>query len=86
MYGSLLVLLLCLCKSVQRTLFSFACRRISEKRVQRYRLSGYPPNVFRIIFENRSIIDVNQGLEEKKGYIDGIDGIDIIDRIDIIER
>ena len=54
--------------------------------MQRYRLSGYPPNVFRIIFENRRIIDVNQGLEEKKGYIDGIDGIDIIDRIDIIER
>ena len=35
--------------------------------MQRYRLSGYPPNVFRIIFENRRIIDINQGLKEEKG-------------------
>ena len=50
-YGSLLVLLLCLCKSLQRTLFLFANRCISEKRVQRYRLLRYPPNVLAIIFQ-----------------------------------
>ena len=52
-YGSLLVLLLCLCKSLQRTLFLFANRCISEKRVQRYRLLRYPPNVLAIIFQKK---------------------------------
>ena len=60
-YGSLLVLLLCLCKSLQRTLFLFANRCISEKRVQRYRLLRYPPNVLAIIFQKWWIIDANQG-------------------------
>ena len=37
-----------------------ACRCISEKRVQRYRLFQYPPNIFGIIFQKCFKIDVCQ--------------------------
>ena len=37
-----------------------ACRCISEKRVQRYRLFRYPPNISRIIFQKCLIIDLYQ--------------------------
>ncbi len=64
-----------------KELFSFvAIRRISEKRVQRYRLFRYPPNISRIIFHFSAIVDLGQG--ERGGEMDIIDGIDWIDRID----
>ena len=52
--------------------------------MQRYGLSGYPPNVFKIIFENSDIIDVNQGLEAKKGLYrrDRLDRQNRRDRLD----
>ncbi len=43
-----------------KELFQFANRCISEKRVQRYRLFRYPPNISRIIFEKCWIIDLYQ--------------------------
>ena len=42
---SLLVLLLCLCKSFQRTLSSFAPELVSQKRMQRYGFFRYTPNI-----------------------------------------
>ncbi len=48
-----------------KELFSFVANRcISEKRVQRYRLFQYPPNISEIIFQKRWIFDVDQA---KKG-------------------
>ena len=44
-----------------KELFSFVANRcISEKRVQRYRLFQYPPNISAIIFQKRWIFDVDQ--------------------------
>ena len=42
---SLLVLLLCLCKSFQRTLSLFAPKLVSQKRMQRYHFYPYTPNI-----------------------------------------
>ena len=44
-----------------KELFSFVANRcISEKRVQRYRLFQYPPNISAIIFQKRWIFDIDQ--------------------------
>ena len=44
-----------------KELFSFVANRcISEKRVQRYRLFQYSPNISAIIFQKRWIFDVDQ--------------------------
>ena len=56
----LLVLLFSVYVSLSKNSFLCACRCISEKRVQRYGLFQYPPNISAEKFKNCLIIDLNQ--------------------------
>ena len=63
----LLVLLFSVYVSLSKNSFLCACRCISEKRVQRYGLFRYPPNISAEKFKISLIIDIYQAERPKRG-------------------
>ena len=63
----LLVLLFSVYVSLSKNSFLCACRCISEKRVQRYGLFQYPPNISAEKFKILRIIDLYQAERPKRG-------------------